>query len=89
MSSTHPPTSSYPLNSGTLRENLDPTGMHDDAAIWSALRAVQMEEQVRLPPTQPPKPNQTQPNPTHPPAQTQPKQTYPQPTPPPPKHRSK
>jgi ATP-binding cassette, subfamily C (CFTR/MRP), member 1 len=36
------------LFSGTLRENLDPMGQHDDAALWEALRAVQMEEQVSM-----------------------------------------
>lgn len=36
------------LFSGTLRENLDPMGQHDDAALWASLRAVQMEEQVRM-----------------------------------------
>lgn len=31
-----------------LRQNLDPLGQHDDADIWSALRAVQLEDEVRV-----------------------------------------
>ena len=31
-----------------LRQNLDPLGEHDDADLWSALRSVQLEDEVRV-----------------------------------------
>ena len=36
------------LFSGTLRSNLDPFGLHDDARLWDALRRSYLVEDVPL-----------------------------------------
>lgn len=35
--------------SGTLRTNLDPFGLHDDARLWDALKRSYLVEERRLP----------------------------------------
>jgi len=35
------------LVSGTLRSNLDPFGLHDDARLWDALRRSHLVEQTK------------------------------------------
>ena len=38
------------LFEGTLRENIDPIGHHDDVDIWVALRDAHLKEYVESPP---------------------------------------
>lgn len=39
------------VDSGTLRSNLDPFGLHDDARLWDALRRSYLVEDKRIPPS--------------------------------------